>query len=236
MTRMNLLQKIIYYYLELQEKRLSKKLSKHFATSSSNITSKTVVSGAATMTLSAETEKNVQLTRKNVEDIVKSCNNNPEKLLEYIQLKGTKVCRIDNADKILRVIKEEEGLITPITGIEGLYVNIISRNGFSLTSKPVFILRNGEIDPYFMAHQFYKWYALQMKLPGFDSLSQKIFKISLNSDGSIISQLNLDEMTGLKEAINRDKEATDFALFIAKQKEGTKNVLNKIKNEGGASI
>ena len=97
-------------------------------------------------------------------------------------------------------------------------------------------MRNGQIDPYYMAHQFYKWYALNMGLPGFDFMSQKIFKISLNSNGAVFSNLNLDEMTGLKEAIARDQEATTFALELAKSKEGSKNVINKIKNDGGANI
>ena len=43
-------------------------------------------------------------------------------------------------------------------------------------------------------------------------------------------------MTGLREAIARDREATDFALELAKTKEGSKNVLDKIKNDGGANI
>jgi hypothetical protein len=42
-------------------------------------------------------------------------------------------------------------------------------------------------------------------------------------------------MTGLKEALNRDKEATDFALSLAKQKEGSKKVLDKMQ-QGGANI
>ena len=99
----------------------------------------------------------------------------------------------------------------------------------------MFILRHGEIDPYYMAHQFYKWYALYMGLPGYDYMSQKIFKIFLNSDGAVLSNLNLDEMTGLKEAINRDQEATDFALSLARHKEGSKKVLEKM-SDGGANI
>ena len=43
-------------------------------------------------------------------------------------------------------------------------------------------------------------------------------------------------MTGLKEAIARDQEATSFALELAKSKEGSKNVIDKIKNDGGANI
>lgn len=232
---MNILQKIVYYFLEKQEKALTKRLSKHLRTSSSNSTSKTVVSKGVTMTLNAETEKNKDLVLKNVSDIIKGCNSDISKLLAFIESKGTKVIRLENADKILSVIKEEEGLITPLEGIEALYINTVTHSGFSLKSKPMFVMRNGQIDPYYMAHQFYKWYALQMKLPGFDFMSQKIFKIYLNSDGAILSNLTLDEMTGLKEAIARDQEATTFALDLAKQKEGSKKVLEKMQ-DGGANV
>ncbi len=226
---MNILQKIIYFFLEKQEKTLTRRLSRHLKTKSENSTSKTVLSKGGTVTLNSETEKNKDLVLKNVSDIVTSCNNDISKLLAYIETKGPKIVRLDNADKILAVIKEEEGLITPLEGLEALYINIITNSGFSLKSKPVFVMRNGQIDPYYMAHQFYKWYALQMKLPGFDFMSQKIFKIYLNSDGAILSNLTLDEMTGLKEAIARDQEATSFALDLAKQKEGSKKFLKKCK-------
>lgn len=232
---MNILQKIVYYFLEKQEKALTKRLSRHLRTSSSNSTSKTVVSKGVTMTLNAETERNKDLVLKNVSDIIKGCNSDISKLLAFIESKGTKVIRLENADKILSVIKEEEGLITPLEGIEALYINTVTHSGFSLKSKPMFVMRNGQIDPYYMAHQFYKWYALQMKLPGFDFMSQKIFKIYLNSDGAIFSNLTLDEMTGLKEAIARDQEATTFALDLAKQKEGSKKVLEKMQ-DGGANV
>jgi len=232
---MNILQKIVYFFLEKQEKTLTKRLSRHLKTSSSNSTSKTVVSKGVTMTLNAETEKNKDLVLKNVSDIIKSCNNDISKLLAFIESKGTKIVRLDNADKILTVIKEEEGLITPLEGIEAFYINLVTNSGLSLKSKPMFVMRNGQIDPYYMAHQFYKWYALQMKLPGFDFMSQKIFKIYLNSDGAMLSNLTLDEMTGLKEAIARDQEATAFALDLAKQKEGSKKVLEKMQG-GGANI
>lgn len=233
---MNIFQQIVYFLLEKQEKALSKKLSKHLKNSSSNKTTKTIVSKDVTVTFNAETEKSKELVKKNVTDIIRSCNNDPTKLLNFIESKGTKVIKIDNADKVLSIIKEEEGLITELEGIEALYINIITNSGFSFRSKPMFIMRNGQIDPYYMAHQFYKWYALNMGLPGFDFMSQKIFKISLNSNGAVFSNLNLDEMTGLKEAIARDQEATSFALELAKSKEGSKNVIDKIKNDGGANI
>lgn len=229
---MNTFQKIVYFFLEMQEKTLRRRLSKHLKTSGANSTSKTVFGKGVTMTLNAETQKNIELVRKNVADIVNTCANNPEKLLQFAESKGTKVYKIDNADKILNIIKEEEGLITPLEGIEALYINIITNSGFSFKSKPMFIMRNGSIDPYYMVHQFYKWYAMEMKLPGFDFMSQKIFKIYLNSDGALLSNLNLDEMIGLKEAINRDREATDFAIQLAKTMEGSKKVLEKMQKNG----
>ena len=232
---MNILQKIVYFFLERQEKALSKKLSKHLKTSSSNMTTKTAFSKGVTVTLNAETEKNIDIVLKNVSDIIKNTNNDIPKLLAYIESKGTKVVQLENADKILAVIKEEEGLITPLEGIEAFYINVITHSGFGFKSKPMFIMRNGQIDKYYMAHQFYKWYAMQMKLPGFDFMSQKIFKIYLNSDGAILSNLTLDEMTGLKEAIARDQEATTFALNLAKEREGSKKVLQKML-DGGANI
>ncbi len=232
---MNGFQKIIYKLLEMQEKSLQKRLAKHLKTSTKNSTSKMVLSNSATLTLSSETEKNIEIVKKNVSDIVKSCDNSPEKLLAYIESKGTKVCYINNADKLLSIIKEEEGLITSLEGLEAIYINSITNSGFSLKSKPMFVMRKGEIDFYFLAHQFYRWYALKMELPGFDFMSQKLFKIYLNSDNELLSNLNLDEMVGLKEAVRRDKEATDFALSLAREKEGSKKVLDKMK-DGGASI
>lgn len=233
---MNTFQKLIYFFLELQEKQLTRKLNKYLKSSSSNSTSKTVISNSVTMTLNSKTEQKIELVKKNVSDIVRNCENNPEKLLQYIESKGTKVIKLDNADKILNVIKEEEGLITSLEGLEALYINIITKNTFSLKSKPLFIMRKGAVDPYYMIHQFYKWYSLKMDLPGFDYMSQKLFKIYLNSSDTLLSNLSLDEITGLKEAVNRDQEATTFALELAKTKDGSKKVLDKIKTEGGANI
>lgn len=234
---MNILQKIIYTMLSIKEKSLSARLDKHLKTSAVNATTKTVMSGNVSMTLNTQTEKNVGLVRKNVEDIVKAANLEPEKLLAYIQSKGTKVCKIDNADKILSLIKEEEGLVCELKGIEALYLNIMTNSGFSLLSKPMFVMRHGEIEPVYMVHQFYKWYSLINNLPGYDYTSQKLFKKYLYSkDTQGFENLKLDEMLGLQEAIARDKEATAYALELSRAKDGSKQVLDKIKKDGGANI
>lgn len=87
---MNILQKIIYFFLEKQEKTLTRRLSRHLKTKSENSTSKTVLSKGVTVTLNSETEKNKDLVLKNVSDIVTSCNNDISKLLAYMKLRGRK--------------------------------------------------------------------------------------------------------------------------------------------------
>ena len=186
------------------------------------------------MTLNAETEKNKELVKKNIEELLKSFDNDPYKLLAYVQSKGTKICKIRNADKILALIKEDEGLITELRGFEAFYLSIMTKSGVSFKTKPMFVMRDGEIDPYYMIHQFYKWYSLEHGLPGFDYVSQKLFKKHMANPGGLDS-LNLDEMLGLQEAVARDKEATELAYSVAEAKEGGKKAFDKL-NDGGANI
>ena len=234
---MNIFKKIFYFLLKLQEKQLEKRLDKHLQTSSANMTSKTILASNVTITLTSETEKNKELVFNTVRELVSGTKGNPDLLIEYIKTHGTKVVKLPNADKILAFINEEEGLIGELRGWKAFYLNILTDNGCSFKSKPMFILRNEGVDPYYILHQFYKWFSFYKGLPGFDYESQQLFKKYLNSnDSKGIENLTLGEMTGLKEAIARDKEATDFTINYAKSIDGSKNVLDKMKNDGGASI
>lgn len=234
---MNIFKKIFYFLLKLQEKQLEKRLDKHLQTSSANMTSKTILASNVTITLTSETEKNKELVLNTVKEIVSGTKGNPDLLIEFIKTHETKVVKLPNADKILAFINEEEGLIGELRGWKAFYLNILTDNGCSFKSKPMFILRNEGVDPYYILHQFYKWFSFYKGLPGFDYESQQLFKKYLNSnDSKGIENLTLGEMTGLKEAIARDNEATDFTINYAKSIEGSKNVLDKMKNDGGASI
>ncbi len=234
---MNILKKFVYLILSIREKQLETKLHKHFKTSASNKTSKTVLGHNITMTLTSETEKNKELVLKSVTEIVSGTKNNPDLLIEYIKAHKTRVFRLPKADKLLSVIKEEEGLICELGGLEALYINLLTDSGFSFKSKPVFIIQEGEIEPYGMLHQFYKWFSLFQGLPGFDCESQKLFKKYLNLPDTVsFENLSLEQMTGLKEAIARDQEATEFTINYAKSIDGSKNILNKIQTDGSANI
>lgn len=232
----NIIKKIIYACLSLQEKSLQSKLHKNLKGSYANNTSKTILSATEHVTFDAETKKNIDLVRKNIEDILKSCENNPNKLLNYIQAAGTKVIKLNYADKILKFIGEEEGLICELKGFKALYINLHTQNGFSLSTKPMFLLRKGLIDPLFMIHNFYRWYSLKMNLPGFDYKSQQNLKKYLkNPNHKDISKLSIKDTLQLQEAVARDKEATTFCIELAQKTEGGQKVKQKMQ-EGGADI
>lgn len=58
----------------------------------------------------------------------------------------------------------------------------------------------------------------------------------IDNSPSAIRKFSMEDIISLKEAIARDQEATDFVLKYTKSVDGSKNVLDKIKNEGGASV
>lgn len=211
-------------------------LGKNLDTSFSNSTSKTIISGNETFTLSAQTNQNIELVKKNVADIMYACSNNPEKLLEYIEAQGTRVYKLKNAGRILQSIGEEEGLITSLKGYKAFYLNFFIKHRISFNSTPAIVLSKGTIEPYYMLREFYKWYSLNMKLPGFNFEAQENFKKYLkNGNDPSLKKLNYRAMLELKEAIARDKEANEFVLNTVRSKEGGSNVFKKMNN-GGASI
>ncbi|CDE99078.1 unknown [Clostridium sp. CAG:813] len=239
----NIFKNIKYYLLSLKEKNLREKLKNTTKTSFSNKTSKTIIGSGSNLTLNSETKKLIESVRENVYAIVKQVDCNPEKLLEYIKAANTPVYKINNADKILALLKEEEGLITEQHGLMALYLfmalylSICVGRGFSLKTPPMFVMREGVIDKYYMLHHFYRWYSLKSDLPGFEyEVQQKFKRFLIDNSPSAIRKFSMEDIISLKEAIARDQEATDFVLKYTKSVDGSKNVLDKIKNEGGASV
>lgn len=233
----NIIKKIKYFFLSQQEKNIQNKLKKTTKRSFTNKTSKTIFGTAANVTLNTETQKLVELVKTNVATIIKKVDCNPDELLNYVKAANTPVYKINNADKLLGFIQEEEGIIYEQEGITALYLSIITGQGIKFKTQPMFILRDGEIDKYYMLHHFYRWYSIKSNLPGFEYSVQKKFKqfIVDNSD-EMLKKFTMEDIVALKEAIARDQEATEFVLEYTKQVEGSKNVIDKIKNSGGANI
>ena len=191
-----------------------------------NLKSKTVVDPYATLNISAEFAQKIEQVKAEIEAITENATN--EQLLDYIKTHGTPVFRHKNAAKKLRLIVEEEGLITELRGGQAFYIKFITGH-----RTPMFFVRTGELNRFGLLHQFYKWYSMKSGLPGFDYPSQKLFKQYMR--GKFNNKLGLEQMLGLKEAIARDKEATDFAYAAACAEEGTKQAFDKLNN-GGASV
>lgn len=237
----NFIQKIIYFVLNLQDKVLKKRLGEKQKTSYTNSTSKKVFGLAASLELTSKTEKNKEKLEKDVKIILKKYENNPEKLLEFIERSGTKVYKIPHADKFLKFINYEEGFIGATKGAKALYINILvsmfidKKINLSLKTESMFILRNLLLDKYCMIQQFHKWYAMKLNLPGFDTESQENFQKFLNSDDEDVKLLSIEEILGLKEAIARDVEAINFIVDLAKTTDGSRNAMKKITT-GGATV
>lgn len=165
------------------------------------------------------------------------------KLLTFVEEHGTPVYKIAHADKLLAKINEEEGFITPLKGFKAFYLNFVTglfaqkKLYLSFKSNEMFVMRDGEINIYYMLHQFHKWYGFKKNLPGYDEMAQDLFKDNLdNMSDSDVKEMSIEEILALKEAIARDAQAAEFVIQLAKESTGAKKALDKMKNDGGASI
>lgn len=236
-----LIKKITEWIFICQEKFYEKKYKKHLANvkySVSNSTTKTHTQAGVKLTLNSKTEQNKKILNKEVKEIVKQNLQTPNELLNFIEQNGTKVYKIPYAKKLLTLVGEQEGFITPVTGINALVLNIVLEKKFAFKTVPMFVLSTEQVNIYNMAHQFHKWYGYKMGLPGFDDEAQekfkKIFDYELDSNVEILSY---EEILSLKEAIHRDIEAIDFVINLAKESEGAKKAFKNIKdNKDGTNI
>lgn len=240
---MNYIKGLIYWILSLQEKALTKKLKSNLQTVYTDTTTKRAYSKDYSMTLTSITERNKARLEYDIKALLKKSQNNPNSLLEFIEEKGTKVYKIDYANKILGFILEEEGLISAKKGLSALYLNLVisilakEPVKISFKTEPMFVLRDLPVDSYYMIHQFHKWYAMKLNLPGFDYVAQENFKKFFKaSNDDEMKSLNVNEILSLKEAIARDVEAINFVVELAKSTDGSKKAMKLITQEQGASV
>ncbi len=238
-----LINKIIGYILERRRRKLSETMEKMKPRTYTHSSSKIHVNATETLTLTVETEKILESMDDEVKNIVKSYLTDPQALLDFIEKHGTPVYKIANADKILSKIGEEEGFIVPLKGLKAFYLNFWTallaqkRLKFSFSSEAMFVLRDLDINIYYMLHQFHKWYGFKKNLPGYDEKAQSLFKENLDDmpDNSV-KEMSIEEIVALKEAIARDAQAAEFVIKLAKESSGAKKALNKMKNDGSAEI
>lgn len=195
---------------------------------------KTILSANEEIRLDSKVKEQINLIRQNVEDIVKSCKNDSEKLIEYIKATNTKVYRLKYSNKILKLLNEDESFIPNETKLNTLIFNLLVNKTFSFNFEPCFVLPDTKIEPVLLIQQFYKWYSYKSNLGGFDYITRKRFQKYLKKSYSL-SKLSIKETLNMQEAVARDKEASEFALHIAHETIGAENVKKKIV-DGGAEV
>ncbi len=229
-----LLKSIIYKILSIQEKILRFQLSKTIGAKNLSKRKRHFANGCMLdLNTLADTEKSK--LEEELILILKKYHYEPMKILEYIQSQGTNVYFIDNADKILNPIGENEGFIYPAKGAKALYLAFSTDKKFLLKTKEMFILKKGEINKYYFIYNFYNWYAFKHNIAGMDRESQDLLKKYLFEEADT-KKLQLSEIYKLKDAIRQDKASIEFVIKLCRNYDGVKSALEKLKSENGANL
>ncbi len=229
-----LLKSIIYKILSIQEMILRFQLSKTIGVKNLSKRKRHFANGC-TLDLNSLADAEKNKLEEEMMLILKTYNYEPKEILEYIQSQGTNVYFIDNADKILNPIGENEGFIYPAKGTKALYLKLNTDKKFSLKTNEMFILKKGEINKYYFIYHFYNWYAFKHNIAGMDCESQELLKKYLFEETDT-KKLQLSEIYKLKDAIKQDKSSIEFVIKLCRNYEGTKSALEKLKSENGAKL
>lgn len=231
---MNLINTILYSLLSFQEKFLRFRLSGTIGVKNTS-KSKRHFGNGCILDLNTLDEAERNRLEEELKRILKSCEYEPEKILEYVKKQGTEVYRINNANKFLNPVGLNEGFIIPQKGLKALYIALSVNIGFKLETDDMFIISEGEINKYYFIYHIYNWFAYKNGIAGLDSESQELLHKYLFSD-SDTKNLQLSEIYKLKDAIKQDKVAIEFVVKLCREYEGTKNALEKLKSSDGARL
>jgi len=188
-----------------------KNISKtHSIKACSNLMHKNNVSES---TVKTEIDKKTQESKEKIEEIVRLYHKQPTKILEYIKNNGTEVICKKNAEKFLKPINEEKGIIFPKKGFEALYLNLIFNKKISFKTNELFITDSYNMDNFTLIYSFYKWFSYKEKISGYEVLTQNRYKLLSKNKLSQTELNNLpyQELCNLKNALAKDKEAAEFA-------------------------
>ncbi len=226
-------------FLEKIKDIISKKKEVLTATTIKTSTTKQSITSCCTLKLSSKTEQIKKEIDEELKAKLKKYVNAPEKLIQYLQLKGIKLYRIKNAEKFLMLFNEEEGFISPLRGYKAIILNLILNKSFGLTTKEFMVFDCENVEIYTIARAIYKYYGFKRNLPGYDYHSQEIFKKLYGSKKdapNVISNFSAKEVLSCKEALARDVESINFTIALSVEYEKAKKALKKIKEEASANI
>jgi len=231
----NLFKTFIYFILSIQEKVLHIGLKNKFKIDKQNSNKRKYIKNGCVLNLESEAKKKKEQAQSEIQHLLKTYQNDPQKLLEFIENNKTPIIINNKAVSILSFIKEAEGLILPCSGIKALYLNLILNKKFSLKTNLMFIISNRNVEIHYMLHDFYKWYMIKFNVVKLTRKGNELMEKMLSSD-EIINKLSYQEIYDIKTAIELDKEAIDFVVTMAKNQEGSKKALEKLSSDGSATI
>ena len=227
-----LLDNAINYFFRSQ-KNISKQKNKDNILSGKLLGKKYHITYGASLTIDNKKTKEKEVTEKNIEAIAKKYLEHPEELFKYMENSGTSVYLNKNADKLLKIIDEEEGFILPKNGIKALYLNLITKNGINFSTPEMFILKSSNMNKSTLLYNFYNWYCYKKQTDGFEPETQDKFKKLYKSFNTKedIEHLTFDEVLTLKTAARRDIDAMNFVKRYTEQYLETKDKLKDIKTD-----
>lgn len=191
-----------------------------------------------TMEFSTELKKRKEEIEKQVKDIVVNYLKFPEQLIEHLKEYNIPVYRIGHAEKILSKFQEEEGFIVPLRGKKAFFFNnllrLLDNKGIQIKFKtePVFIFDVNDVEIYTVARALYKYYGFKNNLPGYDSKSQELYKITSHRKNNIFKGLSPQDIFACKEAMTRDMESINFTISLSVEFENSKKAMKKISDDG----
>ena len=228
---MNLFKNFIYYVLSLQEKMITKSLSKTLGVKN-NSRRKKFFSKGCLLSLDSVAETERIKMEEELLLILKTAGFDPNNILNYIKMHGTDIFYIEN-EKTLNAIGENAGFIYPQKGLSALALSLLTKQGCKLETKEMFVLTKGELNTYYFVYNFYNWYVYKKGISGIDREAQELLnKYLYNSSNDEIAKLQLGEIYKLKDAIKQDKLAIEFVFKLCQKFETSKKALEKIKNAG----
>ncbi len=228
---MSLFKNLIYFILSVQEKILTKRLSKTIGIKNTS-SRKRFYSDGCLLSLDSLAQGEKEKMEEEIQLILKSSHYEPKELLEYVKKHGTGVYYIEKA-AYLNSIGENEGFIYPQRGAKALYLSLLTQSKFKLKTDEMFVLTKGEINKYFFIYYFYNWYAFKHNIAGLDTESQELLKKYLYSDEGL-NNLQLADIYKLKDAIKQDKASIEFVVKLCRNYDGAKQALNKLKDNGAS--
>lgn len=179
--------------------------------------------------INARFKTNLAPVLKEIEEetklVVKPFLSEPEKIVKILEERGINIYRTRYSYKLLSFIDESEGFIQEIHGLNALYFNIVFgilcsaevNNWFK--TEPAFVMSDKTPDPYLLALHIHKYFGYKNNLPGYDYKSQKYFKkLFKRPFNKYLNKLSASDISGIKEAILRDEESTDFAIALREKK------------------